>query len=85
MKKITLIALLGLLLVFGAKVFAQEDSIKGSETRQDTISIDSEAPKYYEEQEAPKKTDNSTNYTIIGGVIVFGFILLAISRKKKKE
>jgi LPXTG-motif cell wall-anchored protein len=78
-------ALLSLLLSVGLNAFAQEDSVQIAEEQMDTISIDSEAPKYYEEEAVPEKSSNITTYVIIGGVIVIGVIAFALSRKKKKE
>jgi hypothetical protein len=83
MKKLIMMTLLSLSLVGGLTAYAQQDSAKAAEEPKDTISIDGEGPKYYEE-EAPAKSSNTTTYAIIGGVVVVGAIAFVALRKKKK-
>jgi LPXTG-motif cell wall-anchored protein len=83
MKKLIMSTLMSLLLASGMSAYAQQDSAKAAEEPKDTISIDGEGPKYYEE-EAPAKSSNTTTYAIIAGVVVVGGIAFAVLRKKKK-
>lgn len=84
MKKLLMLALVGLMFVGGtAKSYAQEDSAKVAEEPKDTISIDSMDPVYYEE-EATKESSNTMTYAFIGGIIVVGGAAFFYIRKKKK-
>jgi LPXTG-motif cell wall-anchored protein len=84
MKKLLMLAALGLLLMVGmTKVFAQDDSAKVAEEPKDTISIDNMDPVYYDD-EATKESSNTLTYAIIGGVIVIGGAAYFFMKKKKK-
>jgi len=49
MKKVIRMTLLSLLVAGGMTAYAQQDSAKAAEEPKDTISIDGEGPKYYED------------------------------------
>lgn len=83
MKKMIMLTLLSLLFVGGMTVYAQQDSAKVAEEPKDTISIDNEGPKYYDEEGA-ESSSNTTLYAIIGGVVVVGAAAFFLIRKKKK-
>lgn len=81
-----MLALLGMLFIGSSvAVFAQgEDSTDvTSEEPKDTISIDSQDPKFYEE-EAPVESSNTMTYALIGGIVVIGGVAFYFIRKKKK-
>jgi LPXTG-motif cell wall-anchored protein len=85
MKKLILIALLGLFLISGISTsYAQEDTTQFvTDEPTDTISVDNMDPIFYEE-EAPKETSNGITYAIIGGVLVIGAGAYFYMNKKKK-
>jgi LPXTG-motif cell wall-anchored protein len=83
MKKMIMLTLMSLMFAGGMRTFAQQDSAKTAEEPKDTISIDNQGPKYYEE-EAPAKSSNKTTYAVIGGVIVVAGVAFLLLRKKKK-
>ena len=86
MKKLILLALLGLLFVgVPAAVFAQgDDSTEVNlDEPKDTISIDKMDPTFYEE-EAPEEKSNATTYALIGGIVVIAGAAYYFIQKKKK-
>jgi len=84
MKKVMLLALVGLMFVGGlTKTFAQDDSATVAEEPKDTILIDNMDPVYYEEDET-KESSNTTMYAVIGGIVVVAGAAFFIMKKKKK-
>ena len=83
MKKVMMLAIIGLMFMGGMNVYAQEDSAKIAEEPKDTISIDNMDPVFYEE-EATKESSNTTMYAVIGGIVVVGGAAFYFMRKKKK-
>jgi len=85
MKKSIVMALFGLVFIFGMNTaFAQQDSTATpAEEPQDTISIDKMDPVFYED-EATEESSNGTTYAIIGGIIVIGGAAFYFMKKKKK-
>jgi LPXTG-motif cell wall-anchored protein len=88
MKKLMMMALLGLTMMGGMKVLAQDateqkDSAQLAEEPKDTISIDNMEPTFYED-EATKESSNTMTYAIIGGIVVVGGVGFYVIRKKKK-
>lgn len=85
MKKLMMLALLGILFVGApAVVSAQgEDSTELLlEEPKDTISIDNMDPVYYEEEET-KESSNGMMYAIVGGIVVIGGAAYFFMKKKK--
>jgi LPXTG-motif cell wall-anchored protein len=84
MKKMMMVALLGLMVIGGMNAsYAQDDTTQVSEEPKDTISIDSMEPIFYEE-EAAEESSNATTYAIIGGIVIIGGAAYYFLRKKKK-
>ncbi|MBL7971679.1 MAG: LPXTG cell wall anchor domain-containing protein [Prolixibacteraceae bacterium] len=83
MKKMMIMALLGLMFMGGANAMAQEDSATVAEEPKDTISIDNMEPIFYEE-EAAEEPSNTMTYALIGGIVVIGGAAFFYMRKKKK-
>jgi len=83
MKKLMMLALLGILFVgVPAVASAQGEDTLSLEEPKDTISIDNMDPVYYEEEET-KESSNGMMYAIIGGIVVIGGAAYFFMKKKK--
>jgi LPXTG-motif cell wall-anchored protein len=89
MKKLLMMAILGLMILGGKNALAQQDSIpadsaKIAEEPKDTISIDTMDPSVYYADEETKESSNTMTYAIIGGIVVIGGAAFFLLKKKKK-